>query len=40
MKRSRALSAALIVLYVWLGSSGPAAEQKEIKQAFIQQLII
>jgi hypothetical protein len=40
MKRSGALFAALIVIFVWLsGCSGPTPEQRAIKDAFIGQLI-
>ena len=40
MKRSGALFAALIVIFVWLsGCSGPTPEQRAIKDAFIGQLV-
>ena len=40
MKRSGALFAALIVLFVWIsGCSGPTPEQRAIKDAFIRQLV-
>ena len=41
MKRSRALLAALVVLFVWIAgcSSGHPPNEKEIKAAFINQLI-